>query len=94
MDADAVVLWHGGNAGEPNLLESCYRSSLELAAAKGFKQVAFPAISTGIFGYPLEQATRIALSTMRNYEDRFEKIIACCFSADDKQTYDKVLREL
>ena len=84
-------VWQGGNNGEAELLESCYRSSLELALEKGFKQNAFPAISTGIFGYPMQQATAIAIRTMQRYEDRFEKIIACCFSQPDKDLYQKVL---
>ena len=55
-------IWHGGDQGEPELLASCYRSALELAAAKGVKTIAFPGISTGIYGYPLEAATRASRS--------------------------------
>ena len=84
-------VWYGGNQGEPALLESCYVSSLELALSKDLKQIAFPAISTGIYGYPIELATQIAINTMKNYEDRFEKIIACCFSASDKAVYERIL---
>lgn len=87
-------VWHGGEQGEPALLASCYRSALQLAAAEGIKQIAFPAISTGIFAYPLEAATRIALSVMLEYEVQFEKIIACCFSREDCELYETVLREL
>ncbi len=57
-------IWHGGDQGEPELLASCYRNALELAAAKGVKTIAFPGISTGIYGYPLEAATRLAITTV------------------------------
>jgi O-acetyl-ADP-ribose deacetylase len=57
-------VWHGGKQGEADLLASCYRRSLEVAAEHGLKTVAFPGISTGIYGYPLEDATRIAITTV------------------------------
>jgi O-acetyl-ADP-ribose deacetylase len=56
--------WHGGGRGEADLLASCYRRSLELAEQEGLKTIAFPGISTGIYGYPLEDATRIAIVTV------------------------------
>ncbi len=87
-------VWQGGQNGEAELLESCYRSSLDLALEQGFKQIAFPAISTGIFGYPMQEATTIAIQTMQRYEDRFEKIIACCFSESDRDIYQSVLAAL
>jgi O-acetyl-ADP-ribose deacetylase (regulator of RNase III) len=59
-------VWHGGNRGEPELLASAYRASLDLARQAGVKSIAFPAISTGIYGYPLEAATAIAVSTVRS----------------------------
>ncbi len=58
-------VWHGGNAGEPQLLASCYRSSLELAARHGIGTIAFPAISCGIYGYPIEFAVPIAVGECR-----------------------------
>lgn len=58
-------VWHGGNDGEPELLASCYETSLRLVAEHGCKTVAFPAISTGIYGYPADQAAGIAVSTLR-----------------------------
>ena len=58
-------VWHGGDEGEPDLLASCYRNALRLALANKAKTVAFPGISTGVYGYPLEDATRIALSTVK-----------------------------
>jgi O-acetyl-ADP-ribose deacetylase (regulator of RNase III) len=84
-------VWHGGHAGEPLLLASCYHKSLELARAHGVQRIAFPAISTGVYGYPKEQAARIAVSVMRQYEGAFDEIIACCHSASDKAIYDEVL---
>jgi len=59
-------VWRGGADGEPELLASCYRRSIELAEAHGARSIAFPAISTGAYGYPLRDATRIAVDTVRN----------------------------
>jgi O-acetyl-ADP-ribose deacetylase (regulator of RNase III) len=60
-------VWHGGNAGEPETLASCYRSSLELAARLGAASMAFPAISTGVYGYPRDKAARVVLDTLQEY---------------------------
>ncbi|MEK7759530.1 MAG: macro domain-containing protein, partial [Pseudomonadota bacterium] len=84
-------VWHGGHAGEPLLLASSYHKSLELAREHAVRRIAFPAISTGVYGYPKEQAARIAVSVMRQYEKEFDAIIACCHSADDKAIYEEVL---
>jgi O-acetyl-ADP-ribose deacetylase (regulator of RNase III) len=62
-------VWHGGDRGEPQLLASCYRRSLEVAAAAGARSIAFPAISTGIFGFPKDLAARIAIATLREHGD-------------------------
>ena len=59
-------VWHGGDRGEPEKLAACYRNSLELAAANGVRTIAFPGISTGVYGYPLEDATRLAMQTVKN----------------------------
>jgi O-acetyl-ADP-ribose deacetylase (regulator of RNase III) len=80
-------VWHGGGRGEAGLLRSCYRRSLALAAEKGVRTVAFPAISTGIYGYPKEGAARIALEVMREAVAGFDEIIACCFSRGDAAVY-------
>ncbi|MEA3275685.1 MAG: O-acetyl-ADP-ribose deacetylase [Pseudomonadota bacterium] len=80
-------VWHGGRAGEPDLLRSCYERSLALAAEKGVRTIAFPGISTGVYGYPKAAAARIALEVMDRARDRFDEIIACCFSADDAALY-------
>ncbi|MDH5332616.1 MAG: macro domain-containing protein [Thermoleophilia bacterium] len=67
-------VWHGGTRGEPDLLASAYRRSLEVAAAHGCSTVAFPALSTGIYGYPPELAAPVALAAVRPLADRFEEI--------------------
>jgi len=84
-------VYHGGKSGESTLLANCYRNSLDLALKNGVCTIAFPSISTGAYGYPKEEATRIAIQVMREYEDRFERIIACCFGAADKARYETTL---
>jgi len=84
-------VWHGGGREEATLLASCYRNALELAAAHGARTIAFPSISTGAYGYPKDEAARIAVSVMRVYEGRFDEIIACCFSEADKRLYEDTL---
>ena len=87
-------VWQDGQRGEPGLLRSCYRSSLELAARAGLKSIAFPSISTGIFGYPLHAAAREAISACREFavcSPSLERVIFCCFSAADKVVYDDLL---
>lgn len=87
-------VWHGGDRGEPQLLEKAYRNSLELALQQGIRTIAFPAISTGVYGFPKEQAARIALRVMKEYESRFERIIAVLHSAADAELYRRTLAEL
>jgi O-acetyl-ADP-ribose deacetylase (regulator of RNase III) len=86
-------VWHGGKSNEPALLAGCYRNSLELAHKHGIKSIAFPGISTGVYGYPKDQAARIAVMIMREYEKKFDEIICCCFSASDKAQYEKLLAD-
>jgi O-acetyl-ADP-ribose deacetylase (regulator of RNase III) len=84
-------VWHGGEAGEPELLESCYRNAFAAATARGVRTIAFPAISTGVYGFPKEAAARIALHVMAAHAAQFERIIACCFGEPDAAIYRRVL---
>ncbi len=90
-------VWRGGNEGEPKLLRSAYRNSLALAAEHGAKTVAFPSISTGVYGYPIEKAAGIALSAAREWaeeHDGLEEIRFILFSDDDLETYKKAAARL
>jgi O-acetyl-ADP-ribose deacetylase (regulator of RNase III) len=83
-------VWRGGSAGEDETLEGAYRSSLELAAAAALESIAFPSISTGIYGFPLERATRIAHSTARDWlaaNQRPRRIVFCVFSERDLEVH-------
>lgn len=87
-------VWHGGNRGEAQLLASCYRESLALALQKGAKRVAFPAISCGVYGYPLEQAARIAVDAVRAYTRQhagIEEVTFVCFGDSACRAYRDVL---
>jgi O-acetyl-ADP-ribose deacetylase (regulator of RNase III) len=87
-------VWHGGNCGEPALLAACYRHSLELAAAQGIRSLAFPSISTGVYGYPFELAAHVAVNTVRAALEELtglDEVIFCCFSASDLQVYQRLL---
>ena len=84
-------VWHGGSRGEPELLESCYRNCFVLALEQDVQSIAFPAISTGVYGYPKVAATLIAIRIMRRYEMQLNEIIACCFSSADEQLYQQHL---
>ena len=80
-------VWQGGERGEPELLRSCYRNAFVLASAEGVRSLAFPAISTGVYGYPKVAAARIALEVMHQAIMDFDEIIACCFSQADADHY-------
>ncbi len=89
--------WSGGDRGEDALLASCYRRSLELAAEKGARSVAFPAISTGVYRFPLERATRIAMEGVRaglEAHPAIEKVLFCCYSPGDLAVYERLAGEL
>jgi len=87
-------VWHGGAQDEAKLLASCYRRALEEAAAHGARSIAFPSISTGVYGYPFEQAAGIAVDTVRaalKEMPGIEEVVFCCFSAGDLAVYEKLL---
>src|SRR5919206_553178 len=84
-------VYRDGNHGEPELLASCYRRSLEVADELGARSVAFPAISTGIYGYPLEEATEIAVSTVATTTTDVELVRFVCFDATTLAVYERRL---
>ena len=90
-------VWNGGERGEPELLVSCYRESLKLAAGHGLKSIAFPAISCGVYGYPLEQAVRIAVRESAAFisENALpDKIIFACFDGAALKAYEDELKRI
>jgi O-acetyl-ADP-ribose deacetylase (regulator of RNase III) len=89
-------VWRGGGHGEAELLAGCYRNCVALAAARQAATMAFPSISTGIFGYPIEQAARVAVSTVREAiaaHPSFREVVFCCFPAEDLRVYEQALDE-
>ena len=88
-------VWRGGESGESELLASCYRRSMTLAAEHSVRSIAFPGISTGIYGYPVEPAARLAVSTVRealaDAASPVEEVVFCCFSPGDLAIYEAVL---
>ena len=90
-------VYRDGQHGEPEKLAACYRNSLALAAENGCKSIAFPCISTGIYGYPIEEAAKIAVRevreflTAKNAKDAKMEVVFCCFSARDAAAYEQLL---
>lgn len=87
-------VWRGGTNGEPELLASCYRESLELAVANGIRTIAFPAISCGIYGYPVREATEIAVAETSRFvaaHPEIEQVIFVCFGAEVCAAYTQAL---
>ena len=92
----AGPVWNDGNYGEDELLAGCYRESLKLAEENGAKSIAFPAISTGVYRFPLERATRIAVDEVRQHikgSTDIELIVFCCFGKATREVYDRILAE-
>lgn len=90
-------VWNGGKDGEPEMLATCYVNCLKLAADSYLRTIAFPAISTGIYGYPVEQASRIAAQTVADYlkaDPRIEHVIFVCFTEYDEEVYLEALAHL
>ena len=88
-------VWYGGKRHEPELLASCYDTSLRIAEEHDLKSIAFSNISTGVYGYPKVEAARIALSVIfRHLQSAYQgEVIVCCFSEADKQLYENALKE-
>jgi O-acetyl-ADP-ribose deacetylase (regulator of RNase III) len=89
-------VWHGGDRGEPEQLAACYRRAIELAAQNGLRTLAFPGISTGVYGYPVERAARVAVAAVRAAlpaHPGIREVIFCCHSAADLAVYQALLAE-
>ena len=84
-------VWRGGDRGEPELLASCYRESLRLAVENGVRSIAFPAISCGVYGYPIDEATRIAVREVSQFDGPIDRAIFVCFGDDVCSAYELAL---
>ncbi|WP_414624354.1 O-acetyl-ADP-ribose deacetylase [Calothrix sp. CCY 0018] len=87
-------VWQGGNNGEPELLANCYRKCIQIAAEQKFESLAFPCISTGIYGYPKDKAAEIAVKTCSEELEKNNcmlKVIFCCFGKDNSEIYKRIL---
>ena len=90
-------IWKGGDNGEDEFLASCYRSSLELAVENGIKTIAFPSISTGAYGFPIERAAKITLGEIKKFLDSgtpIRLVVMVCFGDDAFRTYKKIMEEI
>jgi len=88
-------VWNDGTRGEPQLLASCYRRSLEIAADHEISSIAFPSISTGVYNYPFKDAAQIAIATVRDFtteQTSLSEVIFCCFSNSDFKIYSDLLQ--
>jgi O-acetyl-ADP-ribose deacetylase (regulator of RNase III) len=91
------LVWRGGSEGEPEVLASCYRRSIEIAKVNGLRTIAFPSISTGIYGYPIDQAAPLAVETVSELlasDTAIEEVVFCCFSPNDLAVYQRVLAQV
>lgn len=90
-------IWQGGTQGEPELLAACYRNSLKLAVENGIRTLAFPAISCGVYGYPLDQAARIAVREVKQFvanHQQIDTVYLVCFGVDVRTAYEAALQEI
>lgn len=91
-------VWHGGNKGEPELLASAYRESLKVAAESDLNSVSFPSISTGVYGYPVDQAARVALNTITTFlsqgDTSLREVVFVLFDSRTLEAYSSALREI
>jgi O-acetyl-ADP-ribose deacetylase (regulator of RNase III) len=89
-------VWHGGGRAEPDMLASCYFSSLARAVDKGCRSVSFPSISTGVYRYPFEDACRVALASIRDFcarDTSIERILLVTYGKSDTEKYARILEE-
>jgi O-acetyl-ADP-ribose deacetylase (regulator of RNase III) len=89
-------VWSGGVSGESQLLASCYRRSLEIAAERGLASIAFPCISTGVYRYPIQKAVKVAIKTVSTFIEKpclLQRVIFCCYSEEDRQVYEELLAQ-
>jgi O-acetyl-ADP-ribose deacetylase (regulator of RNase III) len=89
-------IWRGGKHGEPELLAEAYRNSLKIAVSRGLKTIAFPSVSTGAYGYPMEEASKVVLKTIREFflkEDKLVEVILVLFTQSSLEVYKKTARE-
>ena len=89
-------VWHGGDHNEDNLLQNCYTNSLKLAIENKIKTIAFPAISTGVYGFPLERATNIAVKTVKDFvstNSNIDEVIFVCFDKRAFDIYQKIMKQ-
>jgi len=90
-------VWYGGNKGEAKKLAACYRNSMEIARLNNIRTIAFPAISTGVYGYPVKEACRIALTEISiylNQYNQFDKVILVCFGNEVYERYLEIAKEM
>jgi O-acetyl-ADP-ribose deacetylase (regulator of RNase III) len=90
-------IWYGGQSGEDDLLAQCYRNSLALAEANHIKTIAFPSISTGVYGFPVERASRIAVAEVKGFLEKntsLEKVIFVCFDRNTYGCYAKAVKDI
>jgi O-acetyl-ADP-ribose deacetylase (regulator of RNase III) len=89
-------VWKGGGSREPALLASCYTNSLALAAESGCRSISFPSISTGVYGYPFEDACQVALGSIRDFcsrDESIERVLLVAFGKPDAKRYEQILEE-
>lgn len=90
-------VWNEGKNNEDELLANCYKNSLKLAVENGVKTIAFPAISTGVYRFPLERATKIAITEVKKFlgkDNSIEKVIFVCFDEETFDVYERIVNEL
>ncbi|WP_299758398.1 O-acetyl-ADP-ribose deacetylase [uncultured Pontibacter sp.] len=91
------LVWNGGSKGEPELLANCYRNSLNLAEENNVESIAFPNISTGVYGYPKDRAAKVAVEAVKSYLQEYQtsikQVIFVCFDEENYRLYQKLLKE-